>query len=220
MDARSTYAGILDGLVAHLRLMELSGFKEFYEGPPSDEGPLRRLFEEIKACGKCRRHGKGGTPGARGARPRVAFVVPAPPDEGSSEDGHFKGPVGELLQRIIKSMGLDRDGAYVCYALKCAVPDEDGRLEEAALNCGAFLEREIECLGPEAVVLFGRVPTLALLGRDGLSGERGRILVRNGLRVMPTHDLVELMQSKDLKKEAWQGMQSLMKELGLSAHRA
>jgi uracil-DNA glycosylase len=102
----------------------------------------------------------GGTLGAP-----VMIIGEAPDRNDDSAGACFSGPAGELLDKMLASIGLDR--AHNCY-LSCLIPwrppgDRKATAEEIAI-CQPFIERHIALAAPKAILFIGGTSAQALLG--------------------------------------------------------
>ena len=129
------------------------------------------------------------------AKARIMLVGEVPGDEEDLSGHPFVGPSGQLLDRALGELGLDREAMYVTNAVKHFkfVPRGKRRLhskpspsEQRA--CRPWLERELQAIRPQVVVCLGATAAQALLGRGfGLMKSRGQWQAHaNGARVLAT----------------------------------
>ena len=129
------------------------------------------------------------------AKARIMLVGEVPGDEEDLSGHPFVGPSGQLLDRALDELGLDREAMYVTNAVKHFkfVPRGKRRLhskpspsEQRA--CRPWLERELQAIRPQVVVCLGATAAQALLGRGfGLMKSRGQWQpLANGARVLAT----------------------------------
>jgi DNA polymerase len=78
----------------------------------------------------------------------------------------FVGQAGQLLERLLASIGLDRSDVYVANLLKCRPPQNRDPLPEEIAACEPHLFRQIELIRPTVVAALGNVATRLLSGRD------------------------------------------------------
>lgn len=220
MDEKEEYNRIADALRDHLELLISSGIT-FVRAPvypsaqrsrPEGQGATpatgvasSSLEQRVRECAACvraagqRKAGLGKGPLA----PSLVFVVGAP---GS-------GAEDELLTKMIEAMGFKRESVYVTHSVRCAASEEP--TDEDVASCKGFLAEELASLGGvRVVVALGAVAALALLGSCDAAGLRGRFHEFRGLKVMPTHGTGELLRNPAVKKEAWEDLKTVMKELG------
>jgi len=193
---------------------------------------LRELAAAIQACrrcplGSCR---LTAVPGAGSPRARVMFVGEGPGYEEDHRGEPFVGKAGQLLERILASIGLSREGVYITNVVKCH-PMRDPRSPEARGNdrppspeeiaaCRPYLEQQIRLIGPRVIVTLGSVAARALLGEEvSITKARGQWrrwrLPEGGqpFDLLPTYHPAALLRRPELKRDMWTDMKSLKKFL-------
>ncbi len=105
----------------------------------------------------------------------VMVVGEAP---GAEEDRHgipFVGPAGKLLDKMLAAIGLDRTGAYISNILPWRPPGNRSPTDAEIAACLPFIERHIELVAPQLLVLTGGTAAKTMLGaREGIMKLRGR----------------------------------------------
>ncbi|MEM1185966.1 MAG: uracil-DNA glycosylase [Planctomycetota bacterium] len=162
---------------------------------------------------------------------RLMFVGEAPGAEEDKTGTPFVGRAGELLNKMIKAMGLSRDTVYIANVLKTRPPgNATPTLEEMRL-CAPYLYEQIRIVHPEAIVTLGKPAVHCLLERsepmgklrgqwfefpppDGLSPPEG---FQATIPVMPTYHPAYLLRSytEENRKLVWSDLQQVMTRLGL-----
>jgi DNA polymerase len=148
---------------------------------------------------------------------RLMFVGEAP---GADEDRlgkPFVGRAGQLLTDMItKGMGLTRDQVYIANVLKCRPPDNRPPTLEETANCRGYLEEQIAVVRPEFLCLLGRTAASTLLETTlSMSMLRGKWHHYRGIPTLVTYHPSYLLRTQSAKKDAWEDLQILMKEMGL-----
>ena len=119
------------------------------------------------------------------------FVVGEAPGFNEDRDGKpFGGASGMLLDRLLLSVGLSREEAYLTTLVKCKTPE--GRSPKPAeINaCRPYLLAQLEAIDPKVVVAMGDLASRALTGRkESASRIRGRAIPLDGRYVFPTLSL-------------------------------
>jgi DNA polymerase len=132
------------------------------------------------------------------------------------------GRAGQLLDKMIGAMGLDpAQDVYVCNILKCRPPQNRRPEPEETNACIPYLHEQLAIVRPKVIVAMGNSAVQALLGTKlGISKVRGSWkLYKGATLVMPTYHPSYLLRPGPLqaeaKKQAWEDLQAVMKELGL-----
>ncbi|MBI5588538.1 MAG: uracil-DNA glycosylase [Deltaproteobacteria bacterium] len=221
MDAKDEYNRIADSLRDHIELLALSGIThipapEAARSAVKPEAPVRKatgLKERVDACSVCA--GAGGrkkvATGALGANARLVFVGGNPSEADAVKGAPFSGEEGELLTKMIEAMGFKRETVYILNSVRCASSGEP--TDEEVASCKGFLEEELGAISPKVVVTLGCVAALSLLGGRNVGALRGRFHERGGVKVMATYGTAELLKDPSLKKDAWEDLKMVMKEL-------
>ena len=141
----------------------------------------------------------------------------------------FVGRAGQLLDKMLASIGLDRaSNAYITNVINWRPPDNRDPTPEEAASCLPFLRRHIELADPQLIILLGAVAARHVVGiSDGIMKLRGRWLeYRVGssmVPLMPTLHPAYLLRQPAHKKLAWRDLQAVrdkMQVLGLPRNTA
>ncbi len=154
--------------------------------------------------------------GAGDPRARLAFVGEGPGRDEDLQGVPFVGPAGQLLTKIIKAIGLERDQVYICNVVKCRPPKNRNPRPEEQAACGPFLERQLEIVAPEVIVALGAVAAGYLLETERPVGRlRGRFHHRGNALVMATYHPAYLLRTPSAKRDVWEDMKLVRDRLGL-----
>jgi len=142
--------------------------------------------------------------GNESARVMVVGESPGPQDIAKGEP--FTGPAGDLLKRILASIGLRYNDCWLTNVVKF-VSQGDENTSDVVSFFTPYLFREIEAVNPEIVIVIGSTPTKALLKtKKPISQIRGQMQEANGRMVMPTFNPAYLLRDATKKKEVWDDM--------------
>ncbi len=105
----------------------------------------------------------------------VMFVGEAPGADEDRQGLPFVGVSGQLLDRMIGAIGLDRSTAYITNILPWRPPGNRNPTTAEIAMCLPFVERHIELAHPKVLVLVGGTSAKTLLGRsEGITRLRGQ----------------------------------------------
>ncbi len=134
----------------------------------------------------------------------VVGESPGPPDADSEKP--FQGPTGDLLNRILASIGLNRANTYLTNIVKY-ISASDEITPELMKFFAPFVWRELAVVKPKVVLLLGNTPTKALLNtKQAISKVRGEFHEINGMMLMPTFNPAYLLRDPSKKREVWEDM--------------
>jgi len=149
---------------------------------------------------------------------RVMFVGEAPGRDEDIAGLPFVGRSGQLLDRMIAAIGLDRSKAYIANVIPWRPPGNRTPTPQETLVCLPFIQRQIELVDPDVLVTLGNPSTQSLLGtRDGIMRTRGKWFdyhtgTRN-IRALPTFHPAYLLRSPSYKRMSWQDLRAIAKVL-------
>jgi uracil-DNA glycosylase len=197
------------------RSLSALGIKRSAPLPPSPtDGGLDALLLSIGDCRKCGLAGGRNRLvfGAGNPEARLMIVGEAPGEEEDRRGEPFVGEAGQLLDRILASVGFEREEVYIAYVLKCRPPrDRDPLPEEAAL-CLPHLNGQIDRVRPRLILALGRVAGQTLLSsREPLSRLRDAVHDRSGIPVVVTYHPAALLRNPEWKRPTWEDVQRLRK---------
>jgi DNA polymerase len=180
------------------------------------DGCRQETLEEIRSdLGPCQRCPLSAARshvvfGAGGATARIVFVGGAPSRQ---EDATGQPLAGELFDRILFAMGLDRPSVYTCQVVMCRSVQRVPQPEEIA-SCLPFLQRQLAVIAPQIIVAMGELATRVLTGQtDEFSRLRGRWFKYQGIDVMPTFDPAYLLLHPHEKREAWNDLKEVLRRM-------
>lgn len=188
---------------------------------------MRELRERALVCMKC--------PNLAAARTNVVFGVgtvdadlmfvgEAPGADEDRQGEPFVGAAGQLLTKIIQTMGLSRETVYIGNILKCR-PDTPGQASgnrkptpDEMKTCIPYLHSQIDIIRPKVLVALGATAIEGLLGPiGGISKLRGHWHEYRGIPLMPTFHPAYLLRNMALseKRKVWEDMLLVMERLSL-----
>ena len=145
--------------------------------------------------------------GKRRAKVAVVGESPGPPDIDSGRP--FMGPAGQMLERILSSIGLARSDCYLTNVIKVISQGDEITPEWLSLFT-PYLHRELAAARPRVVIAFGNTPTRALLRtKKPISQMRGEFHDYDGAPLMPTFNPAYLLRDPTKKREVWEDMKKV-----------
>ena len=137
------------------------------------------------------------------------IVGEAPGRDEDLQGEPFVGRAGQLLNAMLKALGLERGQVYIANILKCRPPNNRDPRPEEVLRCEPYLMRQIELIRPKLILAVGRIAAQNLLKTDTPIGKlRGRVhrLGDTGIPVVATYHPAYLLRSPQEKRKAWQDL--------------
>jgi len=119
---------------------------------------LEEIAAEIRVCTKCRLHQTRtkAVPGEGDSETEVIFVGEGPGFNEDRQGRPFIGRAGDLLVKLLASIGWRREDVFITNVVKCRPPDNRDPQPDEIAACAPYLRRQLEVLDPAVVVTLGR----------------------------------------------------------------
>jgi uracil-DNA glycosylase len=195
--------------------------------PEAKADALADLRRRVLPCVKCAHLAaarKNVVFGVGNPDASLLFVGEAPGADEDEQGEPFVGKAGQLLTKIIQTMGLSRESVYIANILKCR-PDTPGQsagnrkpTPNEMQTCIPYLHEQIDVIGPKAIVALGATAVEGLLGKTiGITRLRGNWKTYRGIPLMPTYHPAYLLRNQALseKRRVWEDMLQVMEKLQL-----
>ncbi len=170
-----------------------------------------QLRERVAACTRC---------GLSATRTQTVFGVgnleaqwlvvgEAPGAEEDRQGEPFVGRAGQLLNSMLRAIGLAREQVYIANVLKCRPPQNRDPLASETSSCSPFLERQIALLKPKIMLVVGRIAAQNLLRTDSSLGRLRQQVHTYGEARVPlvvTYHPAYLLRTPVDKRKAWQDL--------------
>lgn len=184
-----------------------------------DLNTLEKECLQCQRCGLCetRTHvvfGQGNP------HPKVLFVGEGPGQQEDEQGQPFVGRSGQLLDKYLFAMDLDRNtNCYIGNIVKCRPPQNRDPLPEERQACIPWLREQFRCLQPKIIVCLGRVAAQTLIRPDfSVTKEHGQFIQKGDTLFMATWHPAALLRNPAAKADAFGDFVALrakIEELGL-----
>jgi DNA polymerase len=151
---------------------------------------LAVVHEHILVCTDCPLHLKRtqAVPGTGPAGARIMAVGEGPGETEDRLGRPFVGAAGNVLTKLLESIGLRRDDIYITNVVKCRPPGNRDPEPAEMEACSHFLDAQIEIIRPDVILILGRHALARLLpGAGGISGLHGSRVVRGDRLYVPLY---------------------------------
>ncbi|OUD10083.1 uracil-DNA glycosylase [Marivivens niveibacter] len=146
---------------------------------------------------------------------RLMIVSEAPNRDEDQQGKPMVGQIGALFDKMFGAIGLDRSGLYVVPAIPWRPPANRAPSKRDLEIMGPFLQRHIELVQPDVIVLMGNCACQALIGQGGITRSRGNWTKVLGRDAVPMCDPDYLMSRPVAKRDAWADLLSIKSKLGI-----
>jgi DNA polymerase len=183
---------------------------------------LEAIAAEIGRCAACPLLGnrKNAVPGEGVPRPLVLVIGEAPGADEDATGRPFVGKAGQLLDRMLASVGLHRDkNCFIANTIKCRPPNNRDPMPEETAACSRFLARQIRLLNPRIILCVGRIAAQTMLGTHASMGslrgsfapyEAGEDLT---IPLLATYHPSAILRDDSYRRPAWEDLKLLRRRL-------
>lgn len=220
-DPREALADCLGGVAETLRHHRDLGMREITlsRTPFPDPGDALRAQErDLQGCTRCKLCGSRSTIvfGVGSPRARLMVIGEGPGEEEDKQAKPFVGRAGQLLTRMLASVGLDRDrDCYIANVVKCRPERNRNPEPDEVAACNPFLLAQIETLQPVVILALGNFAAQTLLGtKEGITKLRGRTYAYRSIVLVPTFHPAFLLRNpgQEFKRMAWDDLKLARRE--------
>lgn len=177
---------------------------------------LSQVIAQCQACSQCQ--GRRATVFAGAVAPRQAhwLVLGEPPDDNEERLGApFVGQAGQLLDNMLKAVGVQRSGVdargvYLSNVVKCRPAVARNPQPQDLATCENYLRREVALVQPKVILALGRFAAQALLQGSvpdvatiPLGKLRGKVYRYQGIAVIVSYPPAYLLRTPQDKARAW-----------------
>ncbi len=168
-----------------------------------------QLQNEVAGCTRCSLHqtrthtvfGEGNI------HARIMFIGEGPGREEDLLGRPFVGAAGRLLDKMLESIGFNRNTVYIANVLKCRPPGNRDPEPNEAAACISYLRAQVAHIKPAIIVCLGRISAKYILNDDiRITRDRGVWHEVKGFSIMPTYHPAALLRNEALKKDAYRDL--------------
>ncbi|MDD4956542.1 MAG: uracil-DNA glycosylase [Candidatus Omnitrophica bacterium] len=210
---------LLNGIEQRIEAESLAGVNELLSiGLEKEVIGLNGLTEKVASCVKCHLEAmrRNTVFGEGSETAELMFIGEAPGADEDEQGRPFVGRAGQLLTKIIGSIGLKREDVYIANILKCRPPGNRNPMPTEIATCSPYLVKQIQIIKPRVICALGKFSAQTLLNTDmPISKLRGKFYYYKGIKLMPTYHPAYLLRNSHGKKDVWEDMKMIAKELGL-----
>ncbi|HEV8675068.1 MAG TPA: uracil-DNA glycosylase [Methylomirabilota bacterium] len=219
-DAAPLLADTVRGLIDHLRFHQALGLRalpmqqEYLAGPTV---ALRRVEEAIAGCTRCKLAGGRTTIvfGSGDPAARLVLIGEGPGEEEDRQGKPFVGRAGQLLTKMLESVGISRDEVYICNIVKCRPPGNRNPEPDEIASCAPFLAGQLAAIRPGVICALGTFAAQTLLRtREPIGRLRGQLHQYGNTVLIPTFHPAFLLRNPGpaYRKQAYDDLKLVRRE--------
>lgn len=170
---------------------------------------LKKAVLVCRKCGLCKGR-KNVVFGSGNPEADLMFVGEAPGYEEDVQGEPFVGRAGQLLTKIIESIGLKREQVYIANVLKCRPPENRSPRGEEIVLCFPHLAKQIEIIQPKIICALGTFAAQTLLNtKEPIGMLRGKLYDYKGIKLLATYHPAYLLRNPNDKAKTWDDMKKI-----------
>ncbi len=180
---------------------------------PEVTAGLAALAKTVSGCTRCALHATRTQTvfGVGHAQAKLMFIGEAPGADEDAKGEPFVGRAGQLLNKIIAAMGMQREEVYIANILKCRPPQNRDPQPAEVECCEEYLKAQIALIQPKYICALGRIAAHWLLKTDApLGALRTGNYTYEGIPVVVTYHPAALLRNPAFKQPCWDDMKKLM----------
>jgi len=177
--------------------------------------PLAELEVMVSGCQRCDLHDSRTRTvfGTGDTNAGCMIIGEAPGAEEDARGEPFVGRAGQLLNAMLRAIGMSRDAVYIANIIKCRPPRNRDPKPQEMVACSPYLGRQISLIKPRVILAVGRVAAQHLVGCTTAIGRmRGQSYFYerndNGARIpiVVTYHPAYLLRSPLEKRKCWEDL--------------
>jgi uracil-DNA glycosylase family 4 len=192
----------------------------------SKKKALEGFYDRIGDCARCRLSltRKHVLAGEGDVEARIMIVALSPGEKEDAENRMFIGPSGQILDKLFREAGIEREGVYMTNLIKCTLPKcRRPKMDEIG-TCRELLDEEISIVQPEIIVPLGYYATRTILtkyhadppaARKDFKKKYGILLYADDQKILPLPHPATLLYDPSFELETivkYRTLKTLMQE--------
>ena len=144
----------------------------------------------------------------------VLFIGEGPGQQEDLRGEPFVGPAGQLLDRMLAVIDLDRTRVYIANIIKCRPPRNRDPLPEEQVACIDYLRAQTALLRPKIIVCLGRIAAMRIIDKDfRITRQHGQWTERAGVHMMALYHPSALLRDPSKRPETFVDLKSLQAKI-------
>lgn len=170
---------------------------------------MDEISQYVKACHRCplANTRTNTVTGDGNPQAKIMLIGEGPGEQEDLQGRAFVGKAGQLLDKMLASIGLDRTTVYICNIVKCRPPHNRNPLPQEVDACIDYLRAQYLAVRPQLIILLGSVACKALLDEHfSITRQHGVPIERKGVTFLPTFHPAALLRDESKKALAWEDL--------------
>lgn len=143
----------------------------------------------------------------------IMFIGEGPGADEDKQGLPFVGKAGQLMNKALEGLGIDRGEVYIANIVKCRPPSNRVPENDESEACLNYLRNQVILVKPKIIVLLGSTALKNILGKDySITSSRGKWIERKGILYMPTWHPAALLRDETKKIEFWKDLKQVVEK--------
>ena len=181
---------------------------------------MEQKLNELKdICTQCQKCALGATRtnlvfGTGNPNADLMFVGEAPGEQEDLSGIPFVGRAGQLLDKFLYAVDIERKDVYIANILKCRPPKNRDPLPQEEEACIEYLREQVRLIRPKVIVCLGRISAMKLIKPDfKITQEHGQWFEKNGYLMTAVFHPAALLRDPRKKEAMLEDMKRIKKKL-------
>ncbi len=141
---------------------------------------------------------------------RIMFVGEGPGYYEDKIGRPFVGKAGQLFDKILQAISLDRKDIYVTNIVKCRPPNNRDPLENESKVCIEYLRWQVKIINPSMLICLGRVAAVNIINPNfKITKDRGKWFKKGKFDLLATYHPAALLRDENKKREVWEDFKKI-----------
>lgn len=142
----------------------------------------------------------------------IMFIGEGPGQQEDLQGQPFVGPAGQLLDKMLVSVGLSLEDVYITNIVKCRPPGNRDPYDDEKDACLNYLRYQLKLIEPKIIVCLGRIAATTIIDPSfRITRQRGIWLPKMGYDFIATYHPSALLRDEEKKRPAWEDMKAIRK---------
>ncbi len=174
---------------------------------------LKKSCEECRKCSLCETR-TNCVFGVGNQNASLMFVGEAPGEQEDKTGIPFVGRAGQLLDKFLYAVDIDREDVYIANILKCRPPKNRDPLPEEEDECIGFLREQVALIDPKVIVCLGRIAAMRLIKPDfKITQEHGTWFKKGNYLMTAVYHPAALLRDPRKKEDMLEDMKKIKEKL-------
>ena len=174
---------------------------------------LKKSCEECRKCALCETR-TNCVFGVGNQNASLMFVGEAPGEQEDKTGIPFVGRAGQLLDKFLAAVDIDREDVYIANILKCRPPKNRDPLPDEEDACIGFLREQVALINPKVIVCLGRISAMRLIKPDfKITQEHGTWFKKGNYLMTSVYHPAALLRDPRKKEDMLEDMKKIKEKL-------